>query len=261
MARLFPPGAVGLVAKAQVPEPWHETGWSPVLSLEIPPPPELSGWLYGSALLVALAAFAWQRWRVRRRELALAAWREAASAGLPEAQVRSVVDAQPSNRLRGRVVHGETGRACPAQFVLQSREDAARVLHIAVEDGHFDLTDLPPGRYIWQVRAEEHMDLEVALELPHDGTYDGCELLPPSCRAVVRGTFGARVRSWTQQPVDWTRETPRDVEPRVTTAIRRGHADLRDAVRKVERALYGRRTDRDAAEAAQSALGRVEDAQ
>jgi hypothetical protein len=61
--------------------------------------------------------------------------------------------------------------------------------------------------------------------------------------------------------VDWTRETPRDVEPRVTGAIRRGHGDLRDAVRKVERALYGRRTDADAAEAAQSALRRVEDAQ
>ena len=261
LTRLFPPGAVGLVARAQVPEPWHEIGWSPVVSLEIPPPPELSSWLYAVPLLALIAAVVVQRWRARRRELALQAWREASSAGLPDEHVRSIAAGEPSRRLRGRVVHGETGRPCASTLVLQSRENPEQVTRIAVPDGDFDVAELPAGRYLWQVHADEHMTLEFALELPHDGFYDGCELLPASCRAVVRGTFSASVRSWTQKPVDWTRETPRDVEPRVTGAIRRGHADLRDAVRRVERALYGRRTDADVADAARSALNRVEEGQ
>ncbi len=261
LARLFAPGAVGLVAQAQVAEPWYEVGWSPVLSLEVPPPPELSSWLYAVPLLALVLAVLVQRWRARRRELALQAWREASSAGLPEEQVRSTAPGEPSCRLRGRVLHGETGRPCPATLTLQARDQPEPVARVVAADGQFDLRDLPPGRYVWVVAADEHMVLELPLELPHDGLYDGCELLPPSCRAVVRGSFSASVRAWTQKPVDWTRETPREVEPRVTGVIRRGHADLRDAVRRVERALYGRRTDAEVADAARNALGRVEDAQ
>ncbi len=261
LARMFAPGAVGLVARAQVVGPWYEIGWSPVVSLEIPRPPELSSWLYAVPLLALAVAVLVQRWRARRRELALQAWREATSAGLPDEQVRSTAAGEPSCRLRGRVLHGETGRPCASRMAVRSRESAEIVAQLLVQDGYFDLHDVAPGRYVWQVEIDEHQTLELPLDLPHDGLYDGCELLPASCRAVVRGAFSASVRTWTQRPVDWTRETPRDVEPRVSGVLRRGHADLRDAVRRVERALYGRRTDPEVADAARSALHRVEGGQ
>ena len=197
LARLFPPGAVGLVARAQASAPWLEVGWSPVISLEIAPPPELSSWLYAVPLVALLVAVVVQRWRARRRELALQAWREASSAGLPDEQVRSIAPGEPSCRLRGRVMHGETGRPCASVLTLQAR-GAAEPMTVLATDGQFDVRDLPAGQYLWQVQTDEHVPLELTVELPHDGLYDGCELLPPSCRAVVRGTFSASVRAWTQ---------------------------------------------------------------
>lgn len=261
LARLFPPGAVGLVARAQVTQPWHEIGWSPVLSLEIPPPPELSGWLYAIPLVLLVLAALAQRWRRRRQELALQAWREASSAGLPDEHVRSLGPAEPSSRLRGRVLHGETGRPCAAHLILMRVGDPLPVWEFHADDGQFDQADLPPGGAILHVEVDEHLPLRLELDLPHDGLYDQCELLPASCRAVVRGAFNQSVRALTAQPVDWSRETPREVEPRVHGLIRRGHADLRDAVRRVERAVYGRKVAPEDAELAKTALRRVEESQ
>lgn len=269
LSQLFAPGAVGLVARAQVTAPWHEVGWSPVLSVEVPVPPSLAGWLYGVPMaLLVLGALA-QRWRARQRERALEAWWEASSAGLPDEHVRSLGGGEPSCRLRGRVIHGETGRGAAAQLRLTaaSGSDAAgasaegAVWSVVTPDGTFDVQDLPVGRWTLEVTVAEHLALVLDLTLPHDGLYDQCELLPASCRAVVRGAFNQTARSWSQKPVDWTRETPRDVEPRLVAAIRRGHGDLRDAVRRVERALYGRSTDSAETEATRASLRKVEDAQ
>ena len=261
LSQLFPPGAVGLVARAQVTAPWHEVGWSPVLSLEVPAPPSLAGWFYGLSVALLVAGALWQRWRARQKERALEAWWEASSAGLPDAQVRSVAAGEPSCRLRGRILHGETGRPTAADLRLTTLDGPERVVEYALSDGHFDVADLAPGNYRCEVMLAEHVPLVLTITLPHDGLYDQCELLPASCRAVVRGAFNQSVRTWTQKPVDWTRESPRDVEPRLVAAVRRGHGDLREAVRRVERALYGRHTATADSEAARAALQRVEDGQ
>lgn len=86
------------------------------------------------------------------------------------------------------------------------------------------------------------------LQIPHDGTYDGCEFLPTSTRAAVRGALSASVGEASGRPIDWGRETPRTAEPRWLAARRRGHVRIRAAVRAVEDAIYGRRLGREQGE-------------
>jgi len=261
IARLFPPGPVGLVARAHVPLPYHEIGLSQVAVLEVPPPPGLPGWLSGVPMLALAAAWFWRRWLARQRERALQAEAEATSAGLPSHAVRRVGEGgSVSCRLRGHLIHGETGWPAPGALTLHAEAPDARVLQFASEDGHFQV-DPGPGRYVLRVVCAEHEPLEIALELPHDGTYDGCELLPASCRAVVRGSFAAAVRRWTGRAVDWSTETPREIEPRWSGAVRRGQGDVREAVRRVERALYGAKTESTDAAAARQAVARVDEVQ
>jgi hypothetical protein len=250
------------VVRAQVPAPFHEIGWSPIAVLELRAPPSLSGWVYGAALLGLAGLAVAGRLRARRREKALLDQREADEAGLPSQAVRRVGDGGlESCLLRGCVVHGETGRAVAAQLLLTSAAGDALVAEIDCPDGLFHIDSLRPGHYRLYVRCIEHEVLALSVELPHDGTFDGCALLPASCRAVVRGSFAASVRRFTGRPIDWAVETPREVEPRWSGSVRRGQGEVRDAVRKVERALYGAHTEPEVADAARKAVQQVEEAQ
>ncbi len=257
LAELFAPGAIGVVAEARVPAPFHDVGWSPVLAVDVPPPTSPSEWIY-VALLVALAlGLAWRRWRDLVRERTLLAEQDAAAAGLPARQVRHVGDGDAGHVVRGCVLHGETGAPTAAVVVAQGPE--AQRLVEADDHGRFDFGALRGGAWTLRVEAPEHEPLQVALTVPHDGTYDGCELLPRSCRAVARGRFAATVAHHTGRTVDWLRETPALVEPRWMRARRRGHGAIREAVDAADVALYGRKTDADALERLDAALGRTEE--
>jgi len=262
LLKQFKPGSLGLVARAQVPMPFHETGWSPIAIVELRPPPSLSGWLYGGALAALAGLGIIERWRARRRELELLDQREADAAGLPSQAVRrSGEGGEASCVLRGQVVHGETGRPIAAQLSLTHVGRELPELHVDSPDGRFHVATIGVGRWVLLVTCAEHELLEVAIDLPHDGTFDGCELLPASCRAVVRGSFANSVRRFTGRAVDWSRETPRDVEPRWSRSVRRGQGEVRTAVREVERALYGVRTEPETVAQARQAIARVDEAQ
>jgi len=264
VASLFAPGAVGLVAQAQSQQAFIDVGWSPIAVLDVPFPPQLSGWFYGVPVLLLLGVTLLQRWRARRRERALLVRSEATSAGLPSEAVRRTSEvALPSCTLRGTILHGETGRPTPGTLTLQpfTATTLADPRCIHCPDGWFDTGELPTGRYLLRVACQEHEELLLPVDLPHDGTFDGCELLPSSCRAIVRGSFAAALRRWTGRGVDWTSETPRDVEPRWASAARRGQGEIREAIRRVDRALYGARTESPEVRSARQAIHRVSEVQ
>lgn len=263
LQKLFAPGPIGVVARAHVPAPHHDLGLSAIAVLDLPPPAGLSGWYYGGPMLALALAALVGRLRARQRERALLAQTEATSAGLPSQAMRPGEPGAPSCVVRGQVLHGESGRPVGARLTLLATAgaDTVPVQEIDSEDGQFGFDPAPPGRYLLRVACPEHEPLQVAVDLPHDGAFEGCALLPPSCRAVVRGSFAASVRRFTGRAVDWAVETPREVEPRWATSVRRGHGEVRDAVRKVERALYGARTHPDDVAVARQALAKVDEVQ
>ncbi len=268
LGKLFAPGAISLVARAQVPMPFHEIGWSPLIALEIEPPAGLSAWWYSVPIALLSLGAVLQRLLARRREKSLLAQQEATQAGLPVEVIRRAGSGgEPSCTVRGRVVHGEHGRGASGEVaIIRAVSDglpgeAASAASTQLVDGRFAFGDLAPGKYVLRAACDEHELLEIDFELPHDGLFDGCELLPASCRAVVRGSFAWSVRRWTGKAMDWSRETPREIEPRVAQALRRGHGEARDAVRHVEKALYGAHTGVDQAASAKLALTRVDEVQ
>lgn len=127
--------------------------------------------------------------------------------------------------------------------------------------GLIDLRELQDGSYTLLIQVEEHEQLTLALGIPHLGAFDGCELRPASCRAVVRGSLAAALRRLTGVGVDWGRETPRVVEPRWAQHAKRGRVEIREAVRTSEKALYGANTSPAVVAEVKGALVRVEEAQ
>lgn len=265
LRRLLAPGAVGLVARGWSPLPHHEVGWSKIAVIDLPPATEVLPALYAALLFALLGGAALRVWWRRRNERALLDQIETSAAGLPIETVRRVgAGGEPSCALRGRVLHGESGRGAAAQLAVRpagAAKESAPAALVYAPDGAFRIDTLAPGRWQLDVRVDDHDDLHIDLALPHDGTYDGCDLLPRSCRALVRGAFSAAVRRASGRPVDWSRETPREAAPRWTVALRRGHGEVRAAVHAIERALYGRAAARPSATAAQEALARVDEAQ
>ncbi len=263
----FEPGPLAVVAVAEVPRPFHLTGLSAIIAVDVPPPPALSPWLY-FALLASLAlVLVARRWLDRRRERSLAEELAAAAAGLPIHAVRRVgPGGHDGYGIRGAVIHGETGRPIRASLSLNratlSQGDHGGALEVQgdAQSGLFEAGPLEAGVWTLTVLCDEHEPLSLEIEVPHDGTFDGCELLPRSCRALARNAFGRAVRV-SSRSVDWRQETPRDVEPRWRAAMRRGHREVRSAVATVERALYGRRTEPDDVQRVRASLKNVDEAQ
>lgn len=251
LAELLPPGPVGLVAEAELAEPWISPGWSEVVAIDVPRPVATLELIYGAILALLLVGLGWRllraHWRERRAALELAK----VDAGLTTTMRAG--HGQERLRLRGRVRDGELGRPLPAALTL--RGPGERSVQLATEDdGGFDFGELGAGGFRLTVEAEGHAQLEVVLEIPHDGAFDGCQLMPVSLRAVARHALSARVAAASGRGIDWSNETPRSAEPRWLAARRRGHARIRAAVRLAEAAIYGRRVDPAVVQGVQEAL-------
>lgn len=251
---------IAVVAQASVGQPWIDSGWSEVLALELPPPPRWGEWVGGAALaLLAVAALVRRLLRQRRQADQLRK-AEAAQAGLPaENFVAGPAQLQASRALRGAVFHGESGRPSAARLSLASAGQAP--LTIPCEHGRFSIDGLADGGYTLTVELAEHEPLRLDLAVPHDGAFDGCELRPASCRAVVRGSLSTALRRLTGAGIDWGRETPRLVEPRWAQHSRRGRLEIRDAVRTSERALYGPHTPPELVDEVRQSIARVDEVQ
>ncbi|MBM4341848.1 MAG: hypothetical protein FJ100_00520 [Deltaproteobacteria bacterium] len=250
---------VQLVARATANRPWTEPGFSPIVRVAAARPAGWIEWLSRAALAVAVAWVAWRFWQSRRRARSAQLQQTAEQAGLAtttmiEGRERGV----PCFVLRAKVVHGELGRPLPCRGVLTSPGGGLAIL--AGDDGQLLAEALAPGRYQLSVTAEEHEALHLSFDMPHWGRLDGCTLLPHSCRAVVRGTFARALHGHTGTPMDWSRETPRKVEPRWVAHLRRGRVEIREAVRTVERALYGRGTGSEQVGEVRRAVAKVEEA-
>lgn len=249
-----------LVARASANRPWTEAGYSPVVVIGGPAAPR---WLEYGSLAVLAAAFAWaglRFWRQRRRDQSMAEQAAAEQAGLPSTTLVDGADlGQACFELRATVLHGELGRPLACRAVLTA--PGGGLLVVQADDGVLLVDNLAAGTHQLSVTAEEHEPLHLAIEVPHTGKFAGCTLLPRSCRAVVRGAFAGAVLRHTGGPVDWSRETPRKAESRWAAHLRRGRQEIRDAVRLVERALYGPKTDPDRVTEVDRAVARVDEAQ
>lgn len=251
---------IEVVAQASVGKPWIESGWSEVITLQLAPPPRWVEWTGGAALVLLAAAAGVRQWLKKRRQAEQLRRAEAEQAGLPpENLVAGVALEGGSRTLSGAVFHGETGRPCAAQLWLASQGQAPRQL--ASADGHFSEVGLADGAYVLRVELAEHDPLVLELSVPHGGAFEGCELRPASCRALVRGSFASALRRMTGAGVDWGRETPRIAEPRWAQHSRRGRLEIRDAVKSTERALYGPHTPPELVDEVRQAISRVDEVQ
>lgn len=251
---------VQLVGHVAANKPWMEAGWSDIVLLPLPVP---GRWLEAFSVLALLLAVLLALLHVVRRRRSDAAQEleeQATLAGLPSASlIAGTMQASPCFGLRAEVLHGEYGRPMPCTAVLTHADGAHTLLDGAT--GLLAVDDLAAGAYRLSVQGEEHQPLVLDLEIPHNGRLLGCKLLPRSCRAVVRGTFAQAVRRHTGVAIDWGRETPRQAEPRWAGQLRRGRNEVRQAVRAVEQALYGRRTDATKVASAEAALAKVDEVQ
>lgn len=251
---------IDVVAQASMGQPWIDSGWSEVVTLQLPEPTRWVEWSGGATLALLVVAAALRQWLLRRRRDAQARQAEAEQAGIPaESFVPGTPAERPSRGLRGVILHGETGQPCAAVVALL-RSDG-QFLRLECPQGRLDVVDLQDGVYTLQVEVSEHELLAISLEIPHMGAFDGCELRPASCRAVVRGNLGLALRRMTGVGVDWGRETPRVVEPRWAQHARRGRVEIREAIRASEKALYGAHTSPAVVTEVKGALHRVEEAQ
>lgn len=251
LAELLPPGPVGLVAEAELAEPWMSPGWSEVVAIDIPKPVQMLELVYGAILALLVLGLggrlALSRMRERRAAIELAR----ADAGLTTTMQAG--QGHERLRLRGLVRDGEQGRPLVARLQLRGPQD--RGVELATDDGGgFDFGDLEPGGFRLTVLADGHAALEVAIDIPHDGAFDGCQLMPVSLRAVARHSLSARIAAASGRAIDWSTETPRIAEPRWLAARRRGHVRIRAAVRAAEAAIYGKRVDPAVLQGVQDAL-------
>ena len=257
LADLLPPGPVGLVAEAGLAEPWISPGWSEVVAIDVPRPIAPLELLYGGILALLVLGLVARLVRGRLRERRAALDLAKADAGLTAATMQAG-QGNERLRLRGRVRDGELGHPLAAQLVLSGVGDLRQPL-ASDSGGAFDFGILEPGSWRLSVQADGHAQLDVALEIPHDGAFDGCQLMPVSLRAVARHSLSARVAAASGRGIDWSSETPRIAEPRWLAARRRGHARIRAAVRMAEAAIYGKRVDPAVLQGVQDALKASDD--
>lgn len=112
-----------------------------------------------------------------------------------------------SDLLSGVVVDAHT-RAPLLGTVVARSGDQREVARCDVR-GNFRLGPLAHGAWSVTVEAPGHLGREVALELPHDGTYDGAQWALVAVHRSVREIFATTLRGL-GTPLAWGYATPRE---------------------------------------------------
>ncbi len=115
--------------------------------------------------------------------------------------------ARSSDLLSGVVVDAHT-RAPLLGTVIARAGDQHEVTRCDVR-GNFRLGPLSHGAWSVTVEAPGHLGREVALEVPHDGTYDGAQWALVAVHRSVREIFASTLRGL-GTPLAWGYATPRE---------------------------------------------------
>jgi len=114
-----------------------------------------------------------------------------------------IVDAHTRAPLAGLVTVRSGLLAPDARETLPTRHARADIR------GHFQLGPLPAGPWLVTVDAPGHLSREVALEVPHDGAYDGAQWALVAVHRSVRDIFAGALRGL-DAPLAWGYATPRE---------------------------------------------------
>jgi|GEM_PF-1241242 len=115
--------------------------------------------------------------------------------------------ARASDTLSGIVVDAHT--RLPLAGVISARSGTQLDVARADLGGRFRLGPLSPGAWSVMVEAPGHLPREVALEVPHDGAYDGAQWALVAVHRSVRDIFAGALRGL-DTPLVWGYATPRE---------------------------------------------------
>ncbi len=206
----------------------HAPARSASVALDIPHPPgvPLSWYLAGLGVVVAVIALT-RALRSGALARALAALLEALrrlARRLREGRLRPATPtdvpafvtrydppgaplARTSDRLSGWLVDAHTRHPIPGRVTVRAGADE-RVAQ-ATADGRFAIGPLPPGPCSVTVESPGYLARELALELPHDGDYDGAHWALVAVHRSVRELFAGALDAL-GRPLAWGYATPRE---------------------------------------------------
>lgn len=118
-----------------------------------------------------------------------------------------IIDAHTRAPLRG-LVSARAGTR-PSSDEPSPGPLTSRITALADGDGRFRMGPLSPGAWSVTVEAPGHLPREVALEVPHDGTYDGAQWALVAVHRSVRDIFAGALRGL-GTPLAWGYATPRE---------------------------------------------------
>ena len=203
---------------------WHAPSVSAPVALDLPPPlgVPLRWYLAGLGLVVSFVALARAiRAGALGRALAWVKRRLEARPGRPalpppEDEVPPFVTAlsapgaphrsRTSDVLSGVIVDAHTRAPLEGRVVVRSGEVEEVALAAA---GRFSTGPLTHGAWSVIVEAPGHLPRELALEIPHDGAYDGAEWALLAVHRTVREIFSDSLRGL-GAPLAWGFATPRE---------------------------------------------------